>query len=418
MALGVYHLAFNLHPMTTRCGGNMRPKIHLAKLAALIAVCLWTCGPSTAQDKAFEGRVALGSPPAASLDRVFVGRTEPAEKVTVVAGGGHFPVACMLKNGEIAVVLRGGAPHVGIKARLDLVTSKDSGQTWSAPRIIVDSPYDDRNPAFGKLSDGTLVLAYVVVAGTFDESGLRMKAGEAEKIDGVYVIRSSDAGKTWSYPSKIDIVDANGFSPYGKIIQLGEGTALMAIYTSPGKSGAAESRLYRSRDNGKTWGDPSRIAVGYNETGLVCLPDGRLLAAVRADKGGHIAMTYSSDQGRTWSELRQLTQDAEMPGDLIVLRDGCVVFTYGEREHPCGVRALISHDGGNSWDQNHLVIVAADAPNWDTGYPSSVELNDGRVLTVYYKTDAAYDPNLPTEVLARTLLGAKAQAVIWRVPRP
>jgi photosystem II stability/assembly factor-like uncharacterized protein len=190
----------------------------------------------------------------------------------------------------------------------------------------------------------------------------------------------------------------------------------MAIYLNPGKSATGASYLYRSRDNGKTWGDPSRIAVGYDETGLVSLPDGRLLAALRADKGGHIAMAYSHDQGRTWSEPRQITRDAEMPGDLIVLRDGSVVFTYGEREHPCGVRALISHDGGSSWDENHLVIVADDAPNWDTGYPSSVELMDGRIFTVYYKTDVAYDPTLPTEVLAKTVRGAKARGVIWRAP--
>jgi len=207
----------------------MRPKFHQSSLTAIIAVCLWTCAPLTAQDKAVEGRVALGSPPAATMDRVFVGRAEPAQKVTVAAGGGHFPVACMLKNGEIAVVLRGGAPHIGIKGRLDLVTSQDSGQTWSAPRTIVDSPYDDRNPAFGQLSNGTLVLAYVVVKGEFDETGLRMTEGAAENIDGVFVIRSTDSGNTWTSPYKIDIAGANSFSPYGKIIQLADGTGLMAI---------------------------------------------------------------------------------------------------------------------------------------------------------------------------------------------
>jgi Neuraminidase (sialidase) len=324
----------------------------------------------------------------------------------------------MLKNGELAVVLRGGAPHIGIKGRLDLVTSQDGGQTWSPPRTVVDSPYDDRNPAFGQLSDGTLVLAYVTVTGGFDETGLRMKEGAGENIDGVFVIRSTDAGNTWTSPYKIDMAGAHGFSPFGKIIQLADGTALMAVYGDIGKLGASESHLYRSRDNGRTWGDPSCIAAGYDETGLVCLPDGRLLAALRADKGGHMAMAYSSDKGRTWSEPRLVTRDAEMPGDLIVLRDGTVVFTFGEREHPCGVHALVSHDGGNSWDENHLVIVADDAPNWDTGYPSSVELKDGKIFTVYYLTGTAYDPNLPTEVLARTLLGAKARGVIWRAPGP
>jgi len=163
----------------------MRLEIHKANLAIVIAVFFSACLPI------------------ASQDRVLAGRSEPAERVTVVEGGGHFPVACILKNGELAVVLRGGAPHIGIKGRLDLVTSNDSGRTWSAPRTIVDTPFDDRNPAFGQLSDGALVMAYVVETADFDESGLREKNATT---DGVYVIRSTDAGSTWTSPY-------NGCSP-------------------------------------------------------------------------------------------------------------------------------------------------------------------------------------------------------------
>jgi sialidase-1 len=373
----------------------MRVKIHKVKLAMVIAVLFLAYAPVAAQD------------------RILIGRSEPAEKVTVVAGEGHFPVACMLKNGELAVVLRGGAPHVGIKGRLDLVTSNDSGRTWSAPRTAVDTPGDDRNPAFGQLSDGTLVLAYAVASEGYDETGLRM---EKAKFDGVYVIRSIDAGSTWTSPYKINIVGSEDFSPFKKIIQLRDGTALMAILVEVGESGAWDSYLYRSRDNGKTWGDPSRIAVSYEETALVSLPDGRLLAALKSEKGG-LAVAYSSDKGRSWSEPKPLTRNGEHPGDLIVLRDGSVVLTYGERNRPYGVRALVSHDGGSSWDSDHLVILADDAPNWDTGYPSSVELKDGGIFTVYYQVDVAYDAALPTEVLEKSLQGAKARGVIWRVPR-
>lgn len=398
----------------------MRLKIPRTNLIVVIIVYLCFCASLAAQSKGFADRSALGSPPVASKDWIYVGRAEPAQKVTVVAGGGHFPVACMLKNGEIAVVLRGGAPHIGVKGRLDLVTSLDGGQSWSAPRTVVSSPFDNRNPAFGQLSDGTLVLAYVTVKEGYDKTGLRMKEGARDTTGGVFVIRSSDAGKTWTPPYTIDMTGVSGFSPFGKIIQLADGTALMAVYGGFGASGASESHLYRSHDQGKTWGDASRIAAGYDETALLLLPDGRLLAALRSSgKGEHIAITSSSDQGRTWSEPRAMTHDAEVPGDLIALRDGTVVFAYGERGvQPFGVRALVSHDGGITWDENHRVIVAGDSPNWDTGYPSSVELKDGRILTIYYKTETAYDPNLPTATLAATLRGAKAEAVIWRAPGP
>src|SRR3954469_17637154 len=78
----------------------------------------------------------------------------------VVSGQGYFPVALRLQDGRIAVVLRGGAGHLGIKGRLDVVFSSDEGKTWSKPAVVVDSPVDDRNPAFGQARDGTLVVGF------------------------------------------------------------------------------------------------------------------------------------------------------------------------------------------------------------------------------------------------------------------
>src|SRR5688572_9404441 len=54
------------------------------------------------------------------------------EHSLVVAGQGYFPVLLRLQDGRIAVVLRGGAAHVGIAGRLDMVFSANEGQTWSA----------------------------------------------------------------------------------------------------------------------------------------------------------------------------------------------------------------------------------------------------------------------------------------------
>jgi hypothetical protein len=74
----------------------------------------------------------------------------PLKRSLVVSGQGYFPVALRLKDGRIAVALRGGAPHVGIKGRLDMVFSADEGKSWTKPTLVVDSPVDDRNPALGR----------------------------------------------------------------------------------------------------------------------------------------------------------------------------------------------------------------------------------------------------------------------------
>src|SRR4029077_18982211 len=76
----------------------------------------------------------------------------------VVKGQGYFPVMQRLNDGRLAVVLRGGAPHLGVAGRLDIVFSNDQGGSWSPPTVVNDSPIDDRNPAFGQAADGSLVV--------------------------------------------------------------------------------------------------------------------------------------------------------------------------------------------------------------------------------------------------------------------
>ena len=331
---------------------------------------------------------------------------------TAVSGGGYFPVLIRLHTGALLAVLRGGAPHVGVKGRLDLVSSTDGGKTWSTPRTVVDGPDDDRNPALGELRDGTIILSYAIARG-YDATGFGFgKARREERIlDGVYVVRSRDGGKSWTEPQRSEAIynfyRTKGLvSPYGKIIQLPDGTVLMSVYFEFFDQRGNEVYLFRSHDGGKTWGEPSLVGKHYNETGFVVLPDGGILAAMRSETGGHLAVIRSTDQGRTWSEPQQITQDHEHPGDLIVLKGGALLLTFGERNRPYGVHAVLSHDGGRNWDFAHQVILADDAVVTDCGYPSSVQLPDGRIVTMWYQVD---DPK-------NALASSKAKVAVWTAP--
>ena len=330
---------------------------------------------------------------------------------TVTKGLGYFPVAIRLKNGDVLAVIRGGAPHVGVKGRLDLVRSTDGGKTWSAPWTAIDEPLDDRNPALGQLKDGTIVLAYAI-AGNYDDTGLRFKGGRIDRdFDGAYLIFSRDNGKTWTKPVLDPVIHAfyrgKGLvSPYGKIVQLPDGTALMAVYFEFFDERKNQSYVFRSRDGGKTWGEPALMGAHYNETGIVRLRDGRVLAALRSEKGGHLAITESTDQGRTWSAPRQITKDSEHPGDLIQLADGRVLLVFGQRNAPRGVHAMLSPDG-RQWEGARRFVLADDAPNGDCGYPSSVEVAKGRIATIYYQVE---DPK-------NALATSSSRVVLWSVPK-
>ena len=58
-------------------------------------------------------------------------------------------------------------------------------------------------------------------------------------------------------------------------------------------------------------------------------------------------------------------------------------MTYGHRRKPFGNQALISIDHGKTWSEP--LIISGDGTNGDLGYPSTVELEDGNLLTAWYE---------------------------------
>jgi len=88
------------------------------------------------------------------------------------------------------------------------------------------------------------------------------------------------------------------------------------------------------------------------------------------------------------------------------LRDGRVLLTFGERNAPRGVHAMLSADG-RVWDQSKEIALADDAPNTDCGYPSSVEVGAGKIVTVYYQVEDKQ--NAPAT--------ASSRVVLWSAPK-
>ena len=63
------------------------------------------------------------------------------------------------------------------------------------------------------------------------------------------------------------------------------------------------------------------------------------------------------------------------------------------------IRAVLSSDGGRSWDMDNEIILRDDAvatrgkrvgqnSSSDLGYPLSVQLSDGTIFTTYYFVEA------------------------------
>ena len=50
-----------------------------------------------------------------------------------------------------------------------------------------------------------------------------------------------------------------------------------------------------------------------------------------------------------------------------------------------GIRAVVSCDNGETWGEE--IVLTDDATHIDLGYPSTVERDDGSLLTVYYRAN-------------------------------
>ena len=178
---------------------------------------------------------------------------------------------------------------------------------------------------------------------------------------------------------------------------------------SPAKSDNAY--LARSLDDGQTWGDVSLIALNMNETALLALPDGLVLAVLRgADSDQALHSARSRDGGRSWTVPVQVTQASQHPADLVLLSNGDILLTYGNRSPPYRVEGRVSRDGGRSWldilltFSGHLYgYTSEESRRTDLGYPSSVVRSSGaggQGITMYY-----YNPSMRHATVGRQRAG-------------
>jgi BNR repeat-like domain len=339
---------------------------------------------------------------------IFVGRRARLTRYLVCALQGYFPVVVKTGPNALAAIFRTGATHLGVMGTLAVATSTDGGCSWSDPAEVCPRGMDARNPAFGVNDEGEWLLAYWKARlQSYDDSVadggphyLPQSLPGADQTQALFLATSADAGRTWRERPLDPLARIAIGSPYGRIVTGPSGELIMSVYGSPRQPGAASatlSTLRFSHDDGLTWGGETLIAEGYNETALALLPNGDLLAAARSQRGGHVAILRSGDLGRTWSSPQQVTRDGEHPADLTVLRSGAVLLTFGRRIRPMGCGALLSHDGGRTWNADREVLLAGDGiSNTDLGYPSTVQLDDGHIVTLLYFASGSQMSQQPT----------------------
>ena len=352
-----------------------------------------------------------------------------------------WPTVARRKNGELLLAYSGGRQfHSCPFGRVEMMRSKDNGQTWSWPRVLMDGPIDDRDAGVLETSKGTILVTsftdweweewfrlgktpelYAKSKKTkwegaptteswtpenlkrWQAAANRLSPEQRKKELGVYMLRSTDGGITFSAQ-----YDCLVNSPHGPI-QLSDGRLLYAgkrlgsipeVQKDPAATPTGDNTFWandkklgvcESTDDGQTWRWLAEIPAGegedpskYHELHAVEAADGRIIVQFRNhNKGYRIRQSESTDGGKTWS-VPHSTGVHGLPPHLLRLQDDRLLMTYGYRIPPEGNRVCISENHGRDWSKPF--DLQHDATSRDLGYPSSVQLDDGSLLTVWYET--------------------------------
>lgn len=347
-----------------------------------------------------------------------------------------WPSVARLQDGRLAAVSSGFRyAHICPFGKAVISYSSDEGKTWTAPAPVIDTPLDDRDAGVMPFGDNQVILtsfnnsvqqqriwADQHAAQTTSTSTRRVRPEsvtalirayldnvtpeqEAKYLGSTYKL-SHDGGTTWEDEVRISPLTA----PHGPVV-INDGRLMYVgkIFANddcPDEDIGCGIGVMMSAD-GVCWTQPvwlpkcegmDEYNIHFYEPHGIQLPSGKILVHIRAEcaadcNGKHMFAIYqseSTDGGKTFS-VPVCVNPCGSPPHLMLHSSGALVSVYGYRTQPYGQRAMVSWDEGATWERD--IVLRDDGPSGDLGYPASVELNNGHILTVYYQRPDADAPS-------------------------
>lgn len=283
-----------------------------------------------------------------------------------------------------------------------------------------NKPYSYLAGGITTLRDGTLVL----LGSRWDRSDPD-KPWYNPKTEGylpveIVIFRSTDNGRSWSAPQVVPLPEGIIGNHAGRIEELSNGHLLLPVetwkdYDDLNPANQRTMALF-SNDNGKTWGNPRTIADGvtqgifYWDQLIIALNHGHLFATfwthdMKTDKDLPIHYATSKDEGRTWTNPTSTGINGQV-SCAVGIGNGRVLLVYNLRyaERP-GIMAVLSENGGKTWDLTHQTTVwdaqgranigvasqeraLADMVTFGFGKPDARKLINGDILVSFWCTEA------------------------------
>ncbi len=318
-------------------------------------------------------------------------------------GGYHtyrIPALAVTKPGTILAFCEGRKDGRGDAGKIDVLLkrSTDGGNSWSEQQVV----WHDRNNTCGNpspvvdQSTGTIWLLMTWNRGE-DREPLIIE-GLSKDTRRVFVMCSTDDGRTWSAPQDITReTKPTNWTWYatgpGAGIQLENGphAGRMLIPCDHIEAGTRRnfSHVIYSDDHGQTWhlgGSSPRDTA--NECQVVELAGGRLMLNMRnaAGTGRHRQVAFSADGGETWTDQHP---DPGLPEPICQAsvrrysrpgtnRKSILLFSNPASEtRRVSLTLRASYDQGQTWTRQRLLH---DGPG---AYSDLAVLLNGQIACLY-----------------------------------
>lgn len=252
---------------------------------------------------------------------------------------------------------------------------------WTAPVSVADGVVNDTlryptwNPVLYQVPKGDLLLFY--------------KIGPSPGTWKGWIKTSKDGGRTWSAVKALP----DGFvGPVkNKPVMLSNGI-LLCPSSKEGDRGWTV-HLEASADSGNTWQLIGPINDGKAkpaiQPSILTYPGGRLQLLARG-KGRALMEAWSTDNGKTWSDLHPTSLPNNNSGtDAVTARNGRQYLVYNHVLPPAdakngkGARTplnLAYSKDGKTW---YAAAILEDSPISQYSYPSIIQSKDGMLHVVY-----------------------------------
>lgn len=290
-----------------------------------------------------------------------------------------WPVLLSLPAGRLGLVFFNQPSHGFVEGDLAALTSEDGGLTWSHAGLA--APHEPGTNRMHIASGVDHAGNWIVLS-----TGFQVRDGRMTAMERVWCSTARAAGRDWKVQREVVVEGPRPFCiPHGRIWPVDERRLAATFYASDGRGRPGLAWLAKSDDGGSTWRSPADIGRGdANEVCLLPLAANHWLAAARTHVDHHVDLHASHDGGLTWQARGPLTLPMQHPADLTGLGDGQVLLTYGIRNRGLmGLGLRQSRDTGANWGPPAVLYQFGNEAT-DCGYPSTLHLGAGRMLTAAY----------------------------------